>query len=264
MRAFLVTLWHYRRRHLVVYSVLFAVTLFCSYFIQSPRYEVQGVVEIGRTPLRVNGALGIELVMSSELSKQWLEAPGNAGGGQSAVHVGGGHLGVRVSNESFLSLRATADSPETAQELYHVALERLISAHESIFRERIDYWSKVHDRMLKNIAIRDRLVSDLKSCRDLTSGEDVSACVALRDRIQRSLETDAHEEIKLGAALLPSHAYPTREIGRPHAPKEPVYPDLSISLLFAFYVGLLGVASYNLLLLFFKPTRRRELPPPLA
>lgn len=257
MRAYLRMLQQYWRRHLGIGITLFIVVLVWSYAAQSQQYRVEGIVEIGRTPILVNGKIGIEMVMSAaakdlvrHLSLQDVSAKPSGIGGVD------GHLGVRVSNGASLVIRATAASPEKALQIYREALQGLLSRQDRIFQERLAYWTKVHDSLAQDLTAQRKLVADLKGCANVAHGEARSRCLALLDRTMKSLEIETPRLVKLGAFLLPEHSYPTRQVGEVRSSTKPVFPDLQISLLLAIYVSLLGVAIHNLLLCLLKPSPR--------
>lgn len=258
MRAYLSTLQYYWRRHLGVGITLFIVVLVWSYAAQSPQYRVEGLVEIGRTPVLANGEIGIEMVMSAAAAKDLVRHLSLQGVSAKPSEIGGadGHLGVRVMNGASLVLRATAASPEKALQIYREALQGLSSRQERIFQERHAYWTKVHESLAQDIAAQRKLVAYLRGCADVAPGEARLPCLALLDRTMKSLEIETPRLVKLGAFLLPEHSYPTRQVGEIRSPNKPVSPDLQISLLLAFYVSLLSVASHNLLLCLLKPSPR--------
>jgi hypothetical protein len=256
MRAYLSTLQQYWRRHLGIGIALFIVVLVWSYAAQSPQYRVEGLVEIGRTPFLVNGEIGIEMVMSAAETKNLVNhlLLQDVTAKQSGIGGVDGQLGVRVNNEASLVLRVTAVSPENALQIYREALQGLSYRQGRIFQERLDYWAKVHASLTQDIVAKKKLVADLKGCADVAPGEARSRCLALLDRTMQSLEIESPRLIKLGTFLLPEHSYPTRQVGEVRSPTRPVFPDLRISLLLAFYVSLLGVASHNLMLCLLKPS----------
>lgn len=260
MSAYLRALQQYWRRHLGIGITLFIVILTWSYAVQTPQYRVQGVVEIGRTPVLENGEIGIEMVMSAAATKDLVRNRSLPNVSDKSSIVGGidEHLGVRVSNEAMLVLRATAASPERALEIYREALQGLLSRHEHIFQERLVYWTKVHERLTQDLAARRKLVANLKECADVVPRETRTRCLALLDRTLQLLEIETPRLVKLEAFLLPEHSYPTRQFGEAHTPITPASPNLQISLIFAVYGSLFGIAIHNLLLCLLKPSPREK------
>jgi len=258
MRAYLSTLQQYWRRHLGIGITLFIVVLVWSYAAQSQQYRVEGIVEIGRTPVLANGEIGIEMVMSAAAAKDLVRHLSLQDVSAKPSGIGGvdGHLGVRVSNGASLVMRATAASPEKALQIYREALQGLLSRQERIFQERLAYWTKTHESLTQDLTAQRKLVADLQGCADVAPGEARLRCLALLDRTRKSLEIETPRLAKLGAFLLPEHSYPTRQVGEVRSPTKPVFPDLQISLLLAIHVSLLGVAIHNLLLCLLKSSPR--------
>ncbi len=258
MRAYLRMLQQYWRRHLGILIVLFIVVLVWSYAAQSQQYRVEGIVEIGRTPVLANGKISIEMVMSAASAKDLVRHLPLADVSNNPSGLGGGNelLGVRVNNRGLLVLRATAASPEQALQIYREALQGLSSKQEHIYQERLAYWTKVHESLTQDLVAQRKLVADLKGCANVAHGEARLRCLALLDRTMKSLEIEIPRLVKLGAFLLPEHSYPTRQVGEVRSSTKPVFPDLQISLLLAIYVSLLGVAIHNLLLCLLKPSPR--------
>lgn len=258
MSAYLSTLQHYWRRHLGVGITFFIVVLIWSYAAQSPQYRVEGLVEIGRTPVLANGELNIEMVMSAAATKdlvRYLSLP-DVSAKPSGIGGADGHLGVRVMNGASLVLRATAANPEKALQIYREALEGLSSRQERIFQERLAYWTKVHESLAQDLAAQRKLVAYLKGCADDASDEARSRCLVLLDSTMKSIEREMPRLVKLGAFLLPEYSYPTRQVGEIRSPTKPVSPNLQISLLLAFYASMLSVSIHNLLLFLLKPSLR--------
>jgi len=256
MRAYLSSLLRYWRRHLGVGTALFFVVLFWSYAIQSPQYRVEGLVEVGRTPVQAGGEIGIEMVMSIEATKDLVKylSPVNVSNNPKGLDGDVEHLGVRINNNGNLVLRATALSPEKALQIYGEALKGLLSRQEHIYQERLAYWTKVHESLTQALVAERKLVADLKGCANVVHGEAKSLCLGLLDRTMQSLEIETRRLVQLGAFLLPEHSYPTRQVGEVRSSTTPVFPDLRISVLLATYVSLLGVAIHNLLLCKLKPS----------
>lgn len=258
MSAYLSTLQHYWRRHLGVGITFFIVVLIWSYEAQSLKYRVEGLVEIGRTPVLENGELSIEMVMSAVATKDLVRHLSLPDVSVMPSRIGGadGHLSVHVKNGVSLVLRATAASPEKALQIYREALEGLSTRQERIFQERLSYWTKVHESLAQDLAAQRKLVTYLKGCADVASDEARSRCLDLLDSAMKSLERETPRLVKLGAFLLPEHSYPTRQVGEIRSLTKPVSPDLQISLLLAFCASMLSVASHNLLLFLLKPSLR--------
>lgn len=258
MKAYLSSLLHYWRRHLFLGIALFFATFFWSYAIQSPKYRVEGLVEVGRTPVQAEDMTGIEMVMSIEATKDLVKHLSPVKVSNNPEGLGGSveHLGVRINSNGNIVLRATALSPEKALQIYEEALQRLSSWQGHIFQERLAYWTKVHESLAQDIAAQRKLVANLRGCADVATGEARLLCLALLDRTMKSLEIETPRLVKLGAFLLPEHSYPTRQIGEIRSPTKPVSPNLQISLLLAIYVSLLCVAIHNLLLCLLKPSLR--------
>lgn len=258
MRAYLRMLQQYWRRHLGIGITFFIVVLVWSYAAQSQQYRVEGIVEIGRTPILANGKMGFEMVMSAAAAKDLVTHLSLQDVSAKPLGIGGvdGHLGVRVNNQAALVIRATAVSPEKALQIYREAYQGLLSRQDPIFQERIAYWTGAHVSLTQAIAAQRKLVADLKGCANVAHGEARSLCLALLDRTMKSLEIETARLVELGAILLPEHSYPTRQVGEVHSSTKPVSPDLQISLLLAFYVSLLGVAIHNQLLCLLKPSPR--------
>lgn len=107
MRAYLSSLLRYWRRHLGVGTALFFVVLFWSYAIQSPQYRVEGLVEVGRTPVQAEGEIGIEMVMSIEATKDLVKhlSPVNVSNNPKGLDGDVEHLGVRINSNGNLVVK---------------------------------------------------------------------------------------------------------------------------------------------------------------
>ncbi len=248
MRFYLNTFKQYWIRHVLVGVSLFIIIFSYLHEQQSTKYSVEGLIQIGNA----SGLIGSSgSLMSFEETKQLISyavLPKLSKDNSFGIDERDEHISVRLNNQNFFVMRASATSPDRATQIYREAIDTLFTIHNRIYQAKVDNLNELFLYNERQLLAQNKILLNLKNCSKPMTSEANTICWHLLYNAIDSLNKTKQRKIELKNQFLTENLYPTRQIGELKFITPPIFSYQQINILLAFYITLLVISIHNLLL----------------
>ncbi len=233
----------YRRSIIVAPFALVLVALLGAWLFVTPKYEAQGVIDIGRVNqalLEIPDILVDRLNQPAFIDRVVEEHPQlfvDKSETTQKKHFKS-FLAKKNKGSNLVSFAFTAKSRERALVKAAAVIETLAGIHQKIFESNVEL-------VKQQIGLIDHQIEALKA--DKTSNgvssrdtyDTVLKALIVNDHMNQ-LRTLTNRKLELEASLNSTTSYNTRLLEKVYVSEEPVSPNLPIVTLVAFLLGLFG------------------------
>ena len=234
-------------RRLVFLAICSGVLIFgMVYVLPAKMWEVAGGVRIGQSPTMASELFEPVLLMSLDSTLELIRHEALAVGEKVVPSGEKWTFKLRPVSGGLLDLRVTAPSVQMAAEIHGALLARLKESHDEIFRQRQGLMLKEEARLALDMEVGRRIWAEQRSlCGTFavkaTEGRLLCANLLANEGARQDRQGRLHARVQ--EMLLSSWTYPTAQFGELTLSKEPVSPNLLLSLALSFLGGLASMVS---------------------